>query len=198
MLTRQDLTSYDAKLSLTKNLVSDQTYTNLSGVIGTSSIAFDVTSGLGVSTATSTAVLVNMGGFNDQRVTATMRYIAPTTAGSEHIGVLARCQTLSGGGSDSTYYLARVQAGVARLTRVNGGVFTNLSSSAFALAQGINVTIILTCAGSAISARFTAAGGTPTTVNLSGTDSSIASGGLMGFRTTTCTGYCSTITVEEL
>lgn len=193
MFTLADLNN--SKLTLTKNLVSDQTFTNLTFRLNSSGAVF-TSDGVGTTTATSTLAVTHMGGFNDQKITSVMKFITPTLAGGEHIGVMARFQSIEDTAS-STYYLARVQAGVARLSKVVGGTFTNLSSSAFALAQNTSVTIVLSVVGTALTASFDA-GGSPTTVNLSATDSAITGGGLMGFRTTSCTGFCSSFTVEQL
>ena len=194
MLSRADLGI--GKIILSKDLTSDQTYNNLTFRLNSSGRAFSGANGLGTSTATSTVAFIHIGGFDDQRITAVMKYITPTTSGEEDFGVLARVQSQEDAASQS-YYYARVSNGIAKLTRVNGGSYTNLSTSAFALPQDTDVTITLQVIGSAISATFNA-GGDPTTVNLSAIDTSITSGGLMGFRTLTSTGYCKSFTVEQL
>lgn len=194
MLNKTDVASIAAsKVSLIKNLISDQTCTNLHYVLGTP--VFDATYGHGISTATSVITLVGAGGFNDQRVTGVMRYRAPTTAGAEYMGVVARVQTMETAGP-VTYYWARQNAGSAKLTKVVAGTFTNLATTAYALAADEDVTIVLSCIGSAISASFTST--SLGTVNLSATDSSIPSGGLMGYRTLSQVGWCSSIQAEQL
>lgn len=193
MITYADL---PAKFSLTKNLVSTQTFRHLTTKVNTP--AFDATLGLGLATATSWVALVHGGGFNDQRVTAVMRYVSPTAQGSENFGVILRVQCVETGDAASTdYYYFRCNTGNARITRVVGNTFTNLTSQAFVLPQSTNVTITASIVGSALSATFNA-GGSPATVNLAATDTQIATGGLMGFRTTSQTGYCSSFTVEQL
>lgn len=194
MLTVLDLVR--PKFSLTKNLISDQTFRNLVGKVNNPS--FNVTYGLGLSTATSWVGFVTAGGFNDQRVTAIMRYRTPTAVGSENFGVILRVQCVETGDAASTdYYYARCNTGFARITKVVANAFTNLTSSAFALGQDADVTITFSVVGSALSATFDA-GGSPATVNLSTTDASIVSGGLMGVRSTSQCAYCSSVIAEEL
>ncbi len=194
MISTKDFTR--TKFSQTKNLVSTQNFRNLVAKVNTP--AFDVTLGLGLSTATSWAALVTAGGFDDQKITATMRYVSPTAQGSENFGVILRVQCIESGDTANTdYYYARCQAGNARITRVVANTFTNLTSQAFVLAQNTNVIITFSVQGSALSATFDA-GGSPSTVSLSAVDTQITGGGLMGFRTTSQTGYCSLYTAEEL
>lgn len=194
MMSLKDFTR--TKFSQTKNLVTTQNFRNL--VTKTNTPAFDATLGLGLATATSWVVFMTAGGFDDQRVTATMRYVSPTAQGSENFGVILRVQCIESGDTANTdYYIARCQTGNARISRVIGNSFTNLTSSAFVLPQNTNVTITFSVQGSALSASFDA-GGSPATVNLSAVDTQITGGGLMGFRTTSQTGYCSLYTAEEL
>jgi len=191
MFTKRDVAS--TLVSLTKNLVTDQTETSTSKLSG--SATFHASYGYGIATSSTIVVAMHAGGFNDQRVTGVMRYRSPTNQGSETVGVMARFQTFDNA-TYQTYYLARVNAGVAKLTKVVGGSFTNLSTNAFVLGQDVDVTIVLACVGSAISASFSASG--LSTVSLSATDTAIPTGGLMGFRTLSTAGYCSSITCEQL
>jgi len=191
MITLADI-AY-TKASLTKNLVSDQTETGLTYALG--SPVFHATYGHGIGTETSVLVAIHQGGYNDQRITAVMRYRTPTTAGAENFGVIARFQTFENA-TYQTYYWLRVNAGVLKLTKVVGGSFTNLSTGAFSLSADVDVTLVLSCVGSAISGSGTASG--LGTVSLSSTDSAIPTGGLMGYRTLSKTGYCSSFTAEQL
>lgn len=195
MLTRADVSQ--GKVVLSKNLVTDQTYNNMTFKLNAAGRAFSVTNGVGTSTATSTIAVIHAGGFNDQKITAVMKYVSPTTAGSEDFGVLLRAQSFEDTAS-STYYYARCTAGNARITKVVGGTFTTLSSAAFALAADTDVTITFQVVGNSLSASFVATGGTPTTVNLAAVDSSITMGGLVGFRSLTSTMYCKSFVVEQL
>lgn len=186
-----------SKVSLSKDLVAVPTFQHLTVKANTSGRVFDA-NGLGTgASATSTVVLVHAGGFDDQRITGVMKYVAPTAAGAEDFGVMARFQSFDDT-SSTTYYYARCSLGVAKLSKVVGGTFTNLSTTPFALAQGVEVTIMLQCVGSALTATFTAAGGVPATKTLTATDASIPTGGLMGFRTLNSTGYCKSFLAEQL
>lgn len=184
-----------AKVSETKDLIADQTFTDLSKKANTGGITFDVAEGLGDNANITTVLLINSGGYPDQRIQAVMNYPAPTVAGFEEIGVVARL--LSFDSPDASYYYARVDAGVAKITRVLNGTFSTLTSSAFALAQGVNVTITLTCVGDLISATFDA-GGTPATVNLSVTDSAVAQRGVLGFRSSNSAMWCRSLEWSQL
>lgn len=181
-----------AATTFSKNLITTQTNYNLISVLG--SPVFDPTYGMGISTSTSVAVAVTCGGFANQRVTSVMRWRAPTTSPNEEIGAMGRLQTFASG--NQTYYYARCDGGVFKLTRVNDNSFNNIATTAFALSADVDVTIVLLMNGTAISASATATG--LGTVNLSGTDSTITAGGLGGFRTLSTAGWCSSILVEQL
>jgi len=177
-----------------KNLLTSQNFSGLTVKLNTAGRVFDA-NGLGTTTATSTVIFCNVGGFADQKITAIMKYIGPTTSGNEELGVIARLQSLDDT-ADEDYYFARVHQGQARITRVINGVFTNLTSGAFALPQNVNCEISLQCVGNAISATFVADSG-PGPVTLSTIDASIPDPGIMGFRTRTSTGFCSFIRAEQ-
>lgn len=194
MLSRADVNTN--KVILTKNLVTDQTYTNMTFRANTAGRLFSGSHGVGTATATTTIAVIHAGGFSDQKITAIMRYAGPTTAGTEDFGVICRVQGLEDTNS-TNYYYARCSAGSAKLTKVISGSFTNLSTSAFALPVDTDVTITLQAVGSSISATFSA-GGSPADVTLSATDSTVPSGGQLGFRTFGSTGYCKFFTAEQL
>ena len=194
MISYQDIAG--SKVLFEKDLVADQTFTGLTVKLNTGGREFNVTEGLGTSTATSTLVLAHAGGFDDQRVTATMKYVAPSTALDHEMGVMARFQTLDEN-ADEDYYYARVVDGEARITKVIAGSFTTLSQGAFPLPVDTDVTITFSVVGNALTAEFNA-GGAPETVNLAVVDTDITQGGLCGFRTRTSAGYFSQITVEQL
>jgi hypothetical protein len=180
---------------ITKNLVSDQTYDQLTKKLNTAGVAFDVTHGLGQAAANSSAVLINSGGFLDQEVIAKVKYASPTTAGAEEIGALVN--VLSFDSPDANYYYARVDGGTAKITKVVDGTFTTLTSSAFALAQDDIVTITFSRVGNLLTADFES-GGTPATVNLSTTDSSLVAGGVMGFRSLSSAIWCSELSWRQV
>lgn len=184
-----------SKVSLTRDLVSTQTYTGFVQKLNSSG-AFDATLGYGYATAsTSTSIVCMAGGFADQRITAVIRWASPTTAAGYEIGVQARMQGMD---TNPSYYYARIDGDVAKLTRVVSGTFTNLSTSAFVLPVDTDCAVVLSCVGSSITATFTASGVPGSPLTLSATDSSIASGGCMGVRSLTSTIWCKSFTAEEL
>lgn len=192
MININDVTTL---VSETKNLVADQTFTDLTKKLNTSGVAFDGIEGLGDASASSSVVLINTGGYPNQKVTAVLNFPSPTTAGIEDIGVLLR--VLSFDSPNASYYYARVDGGTAKITRVLNGSFTTLTSQAFALAQGDNVTITFTAVGDLLSATFDA-GGSPTTVNLATTDNQVARRGIMGFRSLSSAVWCRSLAWEQL
>ena len=182
-----------AKQSRSYNFITGQNRANVEPMSGAS--VFDATYGYGISTATSIVVTSNACGFADCTVTATMRYRAPTTAGAEYMGVFARMKSFADAGQQD-YIFARQHQGNARIVEVVGGVFSsNLASTAYALPADEDVTIVLTCVGTAVSASFTC--GSLGTVNLAGT-TTVTSGGFNGFRTLSQVGWCSALSVVEL
>lgn len=185
---RQNLVSYS------KDLVADQTFLGLTVKLNTSGAAFDVVEGLGEAALEPTVVFAHVGGFDDQRATAVMKYVSPSTNVDHEIGVLLRVQTFDG---NDYYYYARIDDGDAKITKVVNGSFTTLTQGAFPLPPDTLVTITFEAVGTALSATFDA-GGSPTTVNLAAVDSDIPSGGLMGFRTRTTAGWCRSFAAEEL
>ena len=194
MLSRRDLTS---KARITKDIVADQTWTHLQKKLDNSNIVLNATEGVGEANSNSWVVLGSMGGFDDQRVTVNMKWVAPTTAGNEEIGAMVRCTSFES--PNQSYYYARVDGGVAKLTKVvNSAAFANLSTSVFALPINTICTITLEAVGSLITATFTAAGVAQSPLVLQATDSDIAGGGLMGFRTLACAGWCSFLEMEQL
>lgn len=192
MINRKDVVQL---ISGSKDLINDQTWDDMIPKYNTTGIVFDASEGLGEAAADTTLVFVAAGGFPNQRITATLNYPAPTTAGNEEIGVLLRCHTVDG--TDDDYYLARVNGQQAQITKVVGGSFTTMSQTAFALPQGQNVTITFEAVGDQLKATFDA-GGSPATVNLSTTDSEVPRRGLMGFKSSGSTIWCRSISWEQL
>lgn len=181
-------------ITFQKDLVSDQTWSNLTVKLNTSGTQFTA-AGLGPDADDSSVVLVHVGGFDDQRVKATAAFKAPTASGAEELGVIARVQTFEGT-ADEDYYYARIYQGEARLSKVVGGSTTTMSNAVFAVPQGEDVEIELICVGSAITANFTSA--TAGTLQLQAVDTDIPSGGLVGFRTRNSTGDFSAIEAEQI
>lgn len=152
--------------------------------------------GASVTSAGSSGVQILVGGFNDQKITASMKFISPTAAGSENIGVICRFYTNQTG--YATYYLARQHKGVFRLQKVVDGTFTTLSSNSFTLAQNTWATFTLQAVGSALSVSID--DGT-SSLSLTATDSAIPGPGCFGFRsgpTDNSTISCRSFTVEEV
>ncbi len=152
--------------------------------------------GASVTSAGSSGVQILVGGFNDQKITASMKFITPTTAGNENLGVMCRFYTNQSG--YATYYYARQHKGVFRLQKVVDGTFTTLSSASYTLAQNTWATIVLQTVGSAISASIDDGS---TSQSLSASDSAIAGPGCFGFRsgpTDNSTISCRSFTVEEI
>lgn len=180
------------KISFTRDFVVDQTWDNINRLLGTGDIGFDVALGLGVATDTSIMVAFGVGGFDDQRVTAVCRYTSTTAIGDEDFGILMRF--ITNHNPDSTYYYFRIDGQDAKITKVVDTSFTTLTQDPFPLAQDTDVTITSSILGSALSVNFN--DGT-NSVTLSTTDTDITSGGLIGFRTMSSTGYIKSITIEE-
>ena len=186
--------SVRAKQTLTKNLVTDQTWTNITKKLNVANITFDATEGMGYGAAsTSTIALIMVGGFNDQKITATMKYVDPTTDAGSDLGVMLR--VISADSPNTAYYYIRYDGGQARITKVLESGFQNLTSSPFTVTKNTVFTIEAQVVGTALSATFTS--GT-SVVNLSTIDSNIASGGVMGLRSFSSTGWFRNFTVEEL
>jgi hypothetical protein len=184
-----------AKVYLSKNLVTDQTFAGFNQKLNTSG-AFDATLGYGFGSAsTSTSIIVAAAGFNDQRITSVIRWTSPTTAAGYEIGVQARLQTMD---TNPTYYYARVDGDVAKLTKVVSGSFTNLSTSAFVLPVDTDCTVVLSCVGSTITATFTAAGVPGSPLTLTASDSTITTGGAMGVRSLTSTVWMKSFLAEQV
>lgn len=182
-------------ISQSWNFVSVQDWAGVIAKTNPSSTVYSA-NGLGVSTATSIGVVAAVAGSADCRVTATMRYVSPTTSSTVNMGVRARIKSLQNS-ADTYYYVARVHQGVAKLTAVTAGTFGGaISQAAFPLPVNTDVTIVYTIIGSAHTATFRASG--VPDVDLSGVDTQIAGSGFAGFGSTSQTCICSAITVELL
>jgi hypothetical protein len=188
------------KFLRTKDLVNETNFDDICSKINAP--VFNGALGLGISTATSVVALVFGGGFLAQRMTARMRYTSPTAQGAENFGVIAGCKNIETT-ADATYIYGRVQAQVARITRVQDNVFTTLDSAPFVLAPDVDTDIVLTKTwtpvGNVISCTFTAVGGTPGPVTLGAIEvSSDYDKGAMGFRSTSQVMWCKSFTAEQL
>ena len=186
------------KFILTKDLVADQTYTDLTIFTDDYGLDFDVTEGFGTADEYSSVVLFNAGVFPDQYVQGVMKFVSPTSAGDEDFGVILRVITMEPLNPGPSYYYAYVSGQFAQIGKVVDGSFIMLTESAFALAQDQSVTITFQAIGNQLSADFEADGGTPATLSLATVDSDIGHRGLSGFGSVLSSVYCSSFVVEEL
>lgn len=151
--------------------------------------------GFSATSGTSDIALCLVGGFNDQKITASL---TSTTAGaSATLGVMARFRTNITG--SATYYYLRQNAGTLRLQKVVNGTFTTLASGAFTFTPGTWYTFTLQCVGTAISGSIDDGAGN--SLELSAVDSAIEGPGVMGFRsgpTTASQISCRSWTCEEV
>lgn len=194
MISSEDIRSLP---SLTKDLVSDQTEAGIFKKTNVSAIGFDATKGFGQNTSnSSTHVLVAMGGFNDQKMTAKLRWGNFTTQANSDIQVYCRIQGLD---ATKTAYVARMDNDVARISKMVAGSYTNITSTAMACAVDQDIIISLQVIGNSLTATFENVTANPgVVVTLTGTDSTITSGGLMGYGSLTSTVWCKSFTAEEV
>jgi hypothetical protein len=190
--------SIRSKVTFSKNLITDQTWSGFVRALNTS-LAFDVTEGFGQAADASSIILINAGGFNDQKITGSLKWVLPTLITGYDVGVIARVQgILTTGGATANFYYARCDGDVAKLTKVVANTYTNLSTNAFVLPINTAVEVILSCVGSTISATYTCAGVPGSPLTLTATDTSITTGGLMGMRSLTSSVWFRSFTAEEL
>lgn len=190
--------SIRSKITFSKDLIVDQTWSGFVRALNTD-MAFDVTEGLGQASSTSSIILINAGGFNNQKITGNLKWVLPTLIAGYDIGVIARVQgILTTGGATANFYYARCDGDVAKLTKVVSNTYTNLSTNAFVLPINTAVEVILSCVGSTISATFTCVGVPGSPLTLTATDTSITTGGLMGMRSLTSAVWFRSFTAEEL
>lgn len=181
---------------LTKNflLAGDQNLRNLIPALNSTNLAFHATNGYGApANATSTMVLVASGGYPDQRCVNVLHYETPTATGSEDMSTMLRCSYTY------DHLLARVHLGVASIGAVlAGGAIVTLISSAFAVAQGADVTIDFQAVGTALTAVFTSTGvaGSPLTLNATDTVG-VPQGGLMGWRSLSANVYNKSVSWSQ-
>lgn len=184
-------------VNFSKNLITDQNFNNIMIRTNSAGIAFSPTLGLGEAASNTSVWVFLVGGFADQRMTATMRYVAPTAQAASEIGVMGRFTgPLSTGHTTATYYYARVDGGVAKITRVLAGAFTDLITGAYNLAQNVDVTIAFSCVGSQLRADFSSSG--PGNLTLEATDSNITVAGCGGCRSQASSIYCSSFQMEQI
>lgn len=186
------------KVSLTKNLISDQTLAGLHKLLNTAGLAFDVVEGLGTgASATSSIVLVGVGGFADQRIEADLKWVAPSDSSTHDVGVIARVRTVHSG-AEVDYLWARLDGGVAKICKVIAGSFTTLAQNAFVVPADTVVTVSLSCVSDTVSATFTCAGVSGSPLTLGTTNSDVPASGLMGMRSYGSTVWMRSFTAEEM
>lgn len=178
-------------LSFVRNFVSDQTLDNIHSV--DTGFAMDATLGLLCATNDTAIAAFGIGGFANQSVVAVCGYTSTTTQGSEDFGILLRFVTM--GGTDDTYYWIRVDAQLAKITKYVNNTPTTMTQVAFTLPQDTDVTITCSVVGDVLTANFAAGA---LNVDRSVEDSAISGAGLVGFRTSSSTGYIKSIAVQEL
>lgn len=187
---------------ITKDLIADQTYSNISRVVNVvAAHGFDASKGLGTAEASVTTMMfVHAGGFDDQRLTARMTFGSATSTANSDIMVCVRVKSKETSPSGSNvFYSARQDGDVARISYFNGTSYTTLTSVAHPCSADQVVEISLQVIGNALTATFenvTANPGVVTT--LTATDSTITGGGLMGFRSLSSSIWVRSFTAEQL
>lgn len=181
-------------LSWSKDFVSDQTWAGVHSV--DSGFGFDATKGLGTGANDTAIVLFALGGFDNQKVTAVVRYDSATSQANLDLGVLLRCHTTVS--TEDQYYWARLDGSFAKITRVlNSSSFLTLSPTrSFALPANRDCTITFEISGTSLLATFD--DGVQTPAEIAVTNAEIAGGGSIGFRTSSSSGWLKSVTVEEL
>jgi hypothetical protein len=205
MFNAKDAEEVEAnKPSFSKNLATDQTFHGLVVRLNTTNRAW-VMDGLATNndggvTASSTSVFVMMGGFNDQKTTFRMKYMVPSVAGAEDIGLTLRHQASSQDvPADAAYYYLRIKNGFAQIVQVLGTTFTTLTEIAWAVLPDVWFSIaaeVYEVAGvRTIEATFTAdSGPAPQTISAPDSDATFALGGLMSWKTVNTAGVLASIT----
>lgn len=152
--------------------------------------------GVSVTSAAASGIMIAVGGFNDQRITASMKFISPTAVGGEDICVIGRFLTNQSG--SATYYWARQHQGYFKIGKNVDGTFTTLSQKPYVLAQNTFASFTLEMVGTQITGSID--DGT-TALTLRAVDSAISGPGAMGFRSgigTNSTISCRSWTCEEV
>lgn len=197
------LRGYPRLAKLPLNFISTQTFDNISVLADTAGLAFDVSKGFGHNSNTSQTWLLHCGGFQNQKLTATIRYTSATTAGSQDMGTVIGALCMQG--STQNYLWARWRNDVPSIVSVvNGTSFTTLASNTgFSLAQDTDMTITFSRiaspgGGAALSATFVSGVNTSTVTATLLSSSNLLTGGLMGGKTNAKSMYCSAATPEQL
>lgn len=176
----------------TRDLVTGQTLLDITATVNTTNLVFDAVKGYGVAGTTTSAFLYNAGGWADQRIVAAVS--SDQVAGLEDHGVVLRCShhTLA-------HLYVRLSAGTLKIAESVAGVFTNLTSTAFAVASGVVTTLDVSVVGTLVTATATAASGpSPVTISATTNLTNVPAKGLMGVRSFAKGVWCRSIRVYEL
>jgi len=176
-----------ATYSWSKNLVTDQTFTDIFGLLDmTTAWAFDAVEGLGNGAVADSAVAVlptvaPNSTLKDQKIIVELK--APNA--TLECGVILRMTGFSS--PDANYYWARITGGRARITKTLAGVSTTIAGGAnpadlFPHNAGEVIKITFQVVGGDLTADFENLT-TPDTHNLTVTDTDIAGPGQVGMRT---------------
>lgn len=152
--------------------------------------------GVSVTSAAASGIMIMVGGFNDQRITASLKFISPTAVGSEDICVIGRFLTNQSG--YASYYWARQHQGYFKIGKNVDGTFTTLSEKPNVLAQNTFATFVLEIVGTQITGSINDGS---TALSLRAVDSAISGPGVLGFRSgigANSTISCQSWTCEEV
>jgi hypothetical protein len=196
MFARSD---FQAKVSVYKDFVAEPNYVNWMTVTAATS-GFDVTEGFGSDTADTKIAVGFVGGFHDQKATASVKFTSPSVSGTESVNLFVRGSNLSTN-TRRRYAALRLHQGFARLTVFVGDgvsdVATLIAQEPWAFEQGVLATLTLQAIGSIYIATMTSATGSPAPLTLAGADGQLESGGgVMGLRTFSSTMRCRDILME--
>jgi hypothetical protein len=181
-------------IALSKDFTADQTYLQSVVELGTASATVGAN---GIGTAGKNSVIVLLAPPADQRVTLTLKYVAPSASGDAELGAVLRYQTSASDATKATYYYARIKNGSAYIIKVVAGTFTTIAGpSAWAVTVGTTFTLVFEVVGSALTATFSTAALADKV--LTTTDSAIPGGGVPGARTLLTAGYLMTAQAEYL
>lgn len=129
------LTGFPTPLVFSKNTIAVQNFLGLTVKLNVAGCTFSPGLGVGQASATSTAILVNAGGWENQRVVGTLQYPSPTASGSQDLGVMLRAMAWDTP-PGITGYWCRSVAGMLRWSKVVNGVASTLTQKAWAPLQG--------------------------------------------------------------
>lgn len=168
-------------------------YKGIQTILNTAGFSLDA-DGVKIAAASASGALITCGGMPNMRITASMKFVAPTVAGGEDFGVVLHWGS-NVQAADRNYIMGRIQAGVMRITEVSAGTGTTRASTAFAAVQDTFYSFMLERIGTTV--RMTIDGAN----EISGpvTTSAVPAVGCAGFRcgfSANSTMACRSFTVE--